>query len=104
MHKVRCETFENKVCAVSGIYKAIRDGIQVDSEKILANTLSNLTNSMKILFEKIQHDFDSVNKTNQDDSLEAKEFRKKLHAMIPEAKKVLAGPVKDLLEECRNFR
>jgi hypothetical protein len=100
----RHEYLKKHIIDEDGPFQRIAEWTQEDAEVVVEEMRKDLRKGVVSVFEKISSLFERQKNNKQNDSPEGQQFRRDLHLLVDEARKVLDGVVKESLERCKAHR
>lgn len=100
--KMRIRVFIKALNMSDGVFSRIHDGIEAACDKVIRVFGADVIESMNEVFVTIHQNFGAICANPEQETPEGRELRQKLAEYIPKARAVLAGPIRQALEECRN--
>ncbi|KAF1998322.1 hypothetical protein P154DRAFT_621882 [Amniculicola lignicola CBS 123094] len=104
LHKSRCEVFESHVTAADGPFHSLSSMVDSKLNQALSQSEHRLQNGVGMVFDQIRRAFDVMSQRRDNDSVEGQRFRRELHGLVEEGRKIVEGPVRRGLEACRGFK
>jgi hypothetical protein len=105
--KIRKDLFENRVCAMSGIWVEVHDQIETSFRKVINQRLDQLAKDIEDVLHVIHQNFVMLcdTSTNMDESEKAleNELRQTLHKNRIIAEELVEGDIKALAEYCKGY-
>jgi len=92
------------VCSPAGPFRTLADQLEEELNSALHTQMASLKGGLSKIFTNVKMQFTLMAANKDNDTPEGKLFRKQLHELVEEARKVMDGPVKRALEVCRQYR
>lgn len=105
MKVARCQYLKEAIPGPNGPFSEISGWAKEDAEEALEETGEKLTKKFDARLERVQNTFARLKKKKKDnDSLEGKVFRKGLHELVEEARRILDGVGREALELYKQYK
>ncbi|KAL1799540.1 hypothetical protein ACET3X_003577 [Alternaria dauci] len=101
---VRHTYLEDKIICPDGPFAAIAERVQEDVEKLMKNVCDKLRKEVVEMLKTIRVAFQRQKNRKEQDTPEGQQFRKELHELVAEARRVLEGVVSKSLEKCKEYK
>jgi hypothetical protein len=104
LHLGRCHTFNTQVCAAEGPYLKLLGVVQAKCKQALEQQRRKLSSEINAILKQIKKDFENMSTKKGNDLPEAKEFRVQFNSLVPLARSIIQGPVRECLDLCRQYK
>ncbi|KAF2830583.1 hypothetical protein CC86DRAFT_378861 [Ophiobolus disseminans] len=105
LHLSRCDIFKKTVMAAEGPYFKLVTVIHSKCKQALEQQQRKMSLEIETILRQIKKNFEGMStKKGNTDSSEAKEFRNEFNSLLPSAREIIQGPVKECLELCRQYK
>ncbi|KAH8642028.1 hypothetical protein IG631_04969 [Alternaria alternata] len=98
---VRHAYLEEKVSGLDGPFAAIAKWVEKDVKELIKNTCDKLRKEAVEMLKTIRAAFQRQKNRKEQDTPEGQQFRKELHELVDEARRILEGVVTKSLEKCK---
>ncbi|OAG19050.1 hypothetical protein CC77DRAFT_1032442 [Alternaria alternata] len=98
---VRHAYLEENAIGLDGPFAAIAEGVEEDVKKLIKNTCDKLRKEVVEMLKTIRAAFQRQKNRKEQDTPEGQQFRKELHELVDEARRILEGVVTKSLEKCK---
>ncbi|CAN9256685.1 unnamed protein product [Alternaria alternata] len=98
---VRHAYLEEKVIGLDGPFAAIAEWVEEDVKELIKNTWDKLRKEAVEMLKTIRAAFQRQKNRKEQDTPEGQQFRKELHELVDEARRILEGVVTKSLEKCK---
>ena len=87
-----------------GAFAQIAVHAKTDAEILITQAGKELEKNLNGMLRSVQRDFDSKKTRKDDDTEEGKKFRKGLHELVGEARRILNGVTQESLDLCKQYK
>jgi hypothetical protein len=104
MRLVRQQYLKEAIPGPMGAFAQVAGWAKNDAEEAITQAGNELTKKLGEMLQKVQHAFDLMKNRKDNDTEEGKVFRKRLHEMIDEARRILNGVTQESLDLCKQYK
>ena len=89
MRSVRHQYLRDTILGATGPFSAIANRTHVEAELLIDKVGKDLTKNTATMLEAVRADFDRKNARKDDHAEQGRDFRKQLHELVEEARRIL---------------
>jgi hypothetical protein len=104
MKLVRCQYLKEAIPGLTGPFAEIAGWAKEDAEKVIDEASGERQSELNDMLLKVQMAFDRTKKRKDNDTDEGKMFRKELHELVEEARRILNGATQESLDACKQYK
>ena len=104
MKLVRCLYLREAIPGPTGPFAEIAGWAKTDAEKVINEASGNLQKEINDMLLKVQMTFDRTKNRKDNDTPKGRKFRKDLHELVDEARRILNGVTQDSLDSCKQYK
>ena len=87
-----------------GLFAQIAGYAKADSAKAINHACDELQKNLNRMLQNVQTDFDRMKNRKDNDTEQGKAFRKQLHELVEEARRILNGVTQESLDLCKQYK
>jgi hypothetical protein len=104
MRLARQQYLKEAIPGPMGAFAQIAGWAKSDAEEVITQAGSELAKKLGEMLRKVQHAFDLMKNRKDNDTEEGKVFRKQLHELVDEARRILNGVTQESLDLCKQYK
>jgi len=87
-----------------GPFAQIASYAKADAEKSIKRAGDELKKNLNEMLQNVQTDFERMKNRKENDTEQGKAFRKQLHELVEEARRILNGVTQESLDLCKQYK
>jgi len=87
-----------------GPFAQIASYSKADAEKAIKRASDELQKNLNEMLQNVQTDFERMKNRKDNDTEQGKAFRKQLHELVEEARRILNGVTQESLDLCKQYK
>jgi hypothetical protein len=104
MKVVRCQFLRESIPGPTGPFSNIAGRAQENAGAVIDDVSADLQKELDGMLHDVQQAFDRMKNRKENDTEQGVTFRKELHELVMEARRVLDGITQDSLDLCKQFK
>ena len=104
MKLVRCQYLKEAIPGPTGPFTAIARESKQAADEVILQATGSLQKKLDMMLHRVQLEFERMKDRKESDTEVGRLFRKELHELVDEARRILNGVVHESLNLCKQFK